>query len=141
MPKMWIYLDTQKTKPSTLPKMQITILEQTTQEAKTMTEKIEEPNPNQRAITKITQETREQKTLELLRRDTKAGILNQAIRRPHRDRLVPCGDVVLKALFSFPEELVAFHFSDIFESSFYELGCFLDGFCGFADVVIVLDTH
>jgi len=31
------------------------------------------------------------------------GILNQAIRRPHRGRLVLLEDVALKALFSFPE--------------------------------------
>ena len=38
-----------------------------------MTEKIEELNPNQRATTKTTQQTEEQNTKELLRRDTKAG--------------------------------------------------------------------
>lgn len=39
-------------------------------------------------------------TIEILR--PKAGILNQAIRRPHWSRLVLLEDVALKALFSFP---------------------------------------
>jgi hypothetical protein len=43
-----------------------------------MTEKIEESSPNQRAIAEKTQETREQNTKELLRRDTKAGFCQPA---------------------------------------------------------------
>lgn len=36
--------------------------------------------------------------------NAQAGIPNQAIRRPHRVGLGPCGDVAVRVLFSFPEE-------------------------------------
>jgi len=65
-----------------------------------MNEKIENPSPNQKATTKTTQQTETQNTNKLLRL-VEAGILNQAIRRPHKDRRI-----LLSVLFSF--SMVAF---------------------------------
>jgi hypothetical protein len=98
-----------------------------------------EPSPKQTATNKSNQETAQHPTSKLL--SPKAGILNQAIRRPHRDSLGSRGDVIVTALFSFPEEFAVFHFCDVFEASFYQLGCFLQGLCGFADVVVAKFTR
>ena len=70
-----------------------------------------------------------------------AGILNQAIRRPPSEVRRPRGDVSVRALFSFPEEFSSIHLCDVFETSFYQLSCFFEGRCSFADVVIVLDCY
>jgi len=90
---------------------------------------------NEQDINKTIDQT--QQTIKVLSPET--GILNQAIRRPHSEVRRPRGDVSVRALFSFPEEFSSIHLCDVFEASFYQLSCFFEGRCSFADVVIILD--
>jgi hypothetical protein len=66
MPKMWKHMEQQNRKPKTMPKMQITILEQTTQEGIKMQNPNTEPSPKQTATTETSQETRTPDTKEIL---------------------------------------------------------------------------
>jgi len=56
----------QNTKPKTMSSMQITILEQTKKEGIKMENQDTKPSQEQTAITKTTQETKEQDTKEIL---------------------------------------------------------------------------